>query len=483
MWRVGLWTSAHLATWPMHWHANGWLDRVDAVLTGYLPSAAHVAFAAGLIERLRASSPAPRIIVDPILGDAPKGLYIAEEAARATRERLLPLADVLTPNAFELSWLAARPVETLEAAREAAEVLHRAAPRAEDPRDIAPHRGRPDRHPRRCAGGQRRSTGRRLIAGDTSVPHGVGDAFSALIAGGAPVGTALGQLRALIACSVGAPHLRIAESAGTWTRAAPIDADPSGPLTGGPRNALRWVMGFDFILMLTENDRTIPDARAPARRGAGGRRAAYRLQGRGPALAGPACSGRRDPGSRRALVPRGREPRRGKRNGLGPGCGRSRCRPSFWGGTRAAEVTEVTRHHPRSDTIRSRAGSPAIPAFWKAPNATSSPRQGHWRHWNTCTGSTCWPTGIPATSPRLMAAVSAEVAKPVIVAGSIDSAERVETAAAAGAQGFTVGTAALAGAIPGRDRRLRGPGPRHPCHNGARAGAVHRAAAHRAGGP
>jgi pyridoxine kinase len=210
---------------------NGWLDGVDAVLTGYLPSAAHVEFAARLVERLRAAAPGARVIVDPVLGDAPKGLYIAEEAARATRGRMLPLADVLTPNAFELSWLAARPVETLEAAREAAQVLRSRAPHAEILLTSPP-----------IGDGQ---TGilavapegtalyrTELIAGDTTVPHGVGDAFSALIAGGASVGTALGRLQALIGCSLGAPHLRIAESAATWTQAAPIDTEACGPLTG-----------------------------------------------------------------------------------------------------------------------------------------------------------------------------------------------------------------------------------------------------------
>jgi pyridoxine kinase len=210
---------------------NGWLTRVDAVLTGYLPSAAHVEFAAGLIERLCAASPAPRVVVDPVLGDTPKGLYIAEEAARATRERLLPLADVLTPNAFELSWLAARPVETLEDAREAAEVLRDRAPRAEilvtSPPIGCDQTGILAETPEGTA--LYRTT---LIAGDTTVPHGVGDAFSALIAGGAPAGLALGQLQALIGCSLGAPHLRIAESAAAWTRAAPIGAEACGPLTG-----------------------------------------------------------------------------------------------------------------------------------------------------------------------------------------------------------------------------------------------------------
>jgi hypothetical protein len=44
----------------------------------------------------------------------------------------------------------------------------------------------------------------------------------------------------------------------------------------------------------------------------------------------------------------------------------------------------------------------------------------------------------------------------VIVAGSIDSATRVEAAATAGAQGFTVGTAALAGAFPAETEGFAG---------------------------
>jgi hypothetical protein len=50
-----------------------------------------------------------------------------------------------------------------------------------------------------------------------------------------------------------------------------------------------------------------------------------------------------------------------------------------------------------------------------------------------------------ADAPRLIAEVCAAAGKPVIVAGSIDRRERVAAARAAGAAGFTVGTAALAG--------------------------------------
>ena len=57
--------------------------------------------------------------------------------------------------------------------------------------------------------------------------------------------------------------------------------------------------------------------------------------------------------------------------------------------------------------------------------------------------------------PELMRRVCAAAAdKPVIVAGSLDRAERIEAAVAAGAAGFTVGTAALNGVFPARSRGI-----------------------------
>lgn len=80
--------------------ANGWLDEVAAVLTGYLPSAAHVGFAAKALAMVQARNPAARLFCDPVLGDDPKGLYIAEEAAHALRDALVPLAEFTFPNRF-----------------------------------------------------------------------------------------------------------------------------------------------------------------------------------------------------------------------------------------------------------------------------------------------------------------------------------------------------------------------------------------------
>ncbi len=104
---------------------NGWLQTFDAVFSGYLPSAQHVEAVAAAVKRLRQLNPAVTYICDPIFGDDPEGHYIDERAAVAIRDLLLPLADVLTPNRFELSWLSGLDVKSIPDAVEAISRLNR----------------------------------------------------------------------------------------------------------------------------------------------------------------------------------------------------------------------------------------------------------------------------------------------------------------------------------------------------------------------
>ena len=182
--------------------ANGWLAGVDAFLGGYMPSARHVEVACQAIDRLREQSPLARVICDPVLGDDPKGLYIAHEAAGAVRDQLVPLADTLTPNRFELAWLTGRSIDTIDDARLAAQTL------------VADHPGRRVlvTSPPITAN----ETGIfEVSAGDARlyrtqrrnlVPKGVGDVFSALIGAG-----------------IGLPHLAIAS--GEWRGGAPVPSE------------------------------------------------------------------------------------------------------------------------------------------------------------------------------------------------------------------------------------------------------------------
>jgi pyridoxine kinase len=84
---------------------NGWLAGLDAILTGYLPSAEHAAFTEATVRRVKQLSPGALYVCDPVLGDHPKGLYIAQDAAEAIRSRLVPQADVVKMNRFEAEWL------------------------------------------------------------------------------------------------------------------------------------------------------------------------------------------------------------------------------------------------------------------------------------------------------------------------------------------------------------------------------------------
>lgn len=89
---------------------HGWLDGLAGVMTGYFVDEAQVEVAAGAIARLKDASPGLVYLCDPILGDDVPGLYVPEAVANAIRARLLPLADVIAPNRFELAWLAGADV-------------------------------------------------------------------------------------------------------------------------------------------------------------------------------------------------------------------------------------------------------------------------------------------------------------------------------------------------------------------------------------
>jgi pyridoxine kinase len=103
--------------------AQGLFGKLDAVITGYFSSAEQVAIAAGTLAKVKAAAPDVWRIVDPIMGDAGKGLYVREPVAEAIVAELLPEAQILAPNAWELGRLAGRRVEDAASARIAARRL------------------------------------------------------------------------------------------------------------------------------------------------------------------------------------------------------------------------------------------------------------------------------------------------------------------------------------------------------------------------
>lgn len=89
------------------------LNEVGAILSGYLGDAAQAGAVASLVRTLRLVNPDARYVCDPVVGDA-GGLYVAQSTAEAIRDDLVPLADIATPNRFELEWMTGRPLAELD---------------------------------------------------------------------------------------------------------------------------------------------------------------------------------------------------------------------------------------------------------------------------------------------------------------------------------------------------------------------------------
>ncbi|WP_313701811.1 pyridoxine/pyridoxal/pyridoxamine kinase [Achromobacter sp.] len=93
-----------------------------AVVCGYLGQPGQANLLAQWLSDVRASRPDLRVFIDPVMGDRNDGLYVNEGLVAQYRDLLVPLAEGMTPNHFELELLVGRPLssvdEVVAAARE-----------------------------------------------------------------------------------------------------------------------------------------------------------------------------------------------------------------------------------------------------------------------------------------------------------------------------------------------------------------------------
>ncbi|MCL4068684.1 pyridoxal kinase [Pseudomonas sp. GX19020] len=93
---------------------RGLPERADYIVTGYIGSAAIAHMAADFIAKAREINPRLVYLCDPVIGDAKPGRYVPEAVVAVIRDELLPLADLTTPNPFELSLLSGQKIARLE---------------------------------------------------------------------------------------------------------------------------------------------------------------------------------------------------------------------------------------------------------------------------------------------------------------------------------------------------------------------------------
>ncbi|SNT76126.1 pyridoxal kinase [Paracoccus seriniphilus] len=98
-------------------------QRASWIMTGYIGSVEVAELTADFIARAKQANPDLRYLCDPVMGDHAPGLYVPPEIAAVMRDRLLPMAELATPNAFELAYLTDLPVTSLPQLEEAARHL------------------------------------------------------------------------------------------------------------------------------------------------------------------------------------------------------------------------------------------------------------------------------------------------------------------------------------------------------------------------
>lgn len=123
--------TMHGGALPIEWFegylqdlsSHGALHALRAVLVGYLGNPEQAEVLARWTQTFQAEHTGVRVVIDPVMGDHDHGIYVDAGMAHAYRQLLLPLADGLTPNGFELAHLTGRPVDDMESVVAAARTL------------------------------------------------------------------------------------------------------------------------------------------------------------------------------------------------------------------------------------------------------------------------------------------------------------------------------------------------------------------------
>jgi pyridoxine kinase len=108
---------------------RGVLGTCDGVLSGYMGSAAIGAAILDAVATVKRANPAACYCCDPVIGDVGRGIFVQAGVAEFIKTMALPAADVITPNQFELDYLAGAESRTLAQAFAAIAALHKLGPR------------------------------------------------------------------------------------------------------------------------------------------------------------------------------------------------------------------------------------------------------------------------------------------------------------------------------------------------------------------
>ncbi|MGR2751605.1 pyridoxal kinase PdxY [Agromyces arachidis] len=122
---------------------RGAFPEIDVVLSGYQGSEGIADVILDAVARIKAANPDAIYSCDPVMGNAKSGCFVAPAIPVLLRERVVPAADLITPNQFELGYLTGTEPGSLESTLESVDLARDSGPRTVLVTSVE----RPDREP------------------------------------------------------------------------------------------------------------------------------------------------------------------------------------------------------------------------------------------------------------------------------------------------------------------------------------------------
>ncbi|MDY0909745.1 pyridoxal kinase PdxY [Microbacterium sp. CFBP9034] len=108
---------------------RGAFPGIDVVLSGYQGGEGIADVILDAVARIKAVNPDAVYSCDPVMGNAASGCFVAPAIPILLRDRVVPAADIITPNQFELGFLTGTEPDTLESTLASVELIRATGPR------------------------------------------------------------------------------------------------------------------------------------------------------------------------------------------------------------------------------------------------------------------------------------------------------------------------------------------------------------------
>ena len=108
---------------------RGVFERIDAILSGYQGGEGIGDVIIDAVARVKSANPNAVYACDPVMGNAKSGCFVAPAIPVLLRERVVPVADIITPNQFELGFLTDTEPDTLESTLASVDLARAMGPR------------------------------------------------------------------------------------------------------------------------------------------------------------------------------------------------------------------------------------------------------------------------------------------------------------------------------------------------------------------